>query len=155
MPANSVTTFPKLTMIRPIIMKKVTRNPNSSRIRSLRPLPVTAPIRAAISWITMSATVTGISVHNSVWPNCAPAAEYVKMPLASLSTLAVMNPGPTTAKNSKNRIFQRFRNLMVGTQKDRHQRPNRIYAERKSEQAKGLQLRAQQADYVIRGDHTG
>ena len=31
----------------PIIMKKVMRNPNSSRIRSLRPLPVTAPMRAA------------------------------------------------------------------------------------------------------------
>src|SRR6266480_5639249 len=34
------------------------------------------------------------------------------MPPASLSTFAVMNPGPTTAKNSRIRVFQRLRNLM-------------------------------------------
>src|SRR5579864_5792626 len=34
------------------------------------------------------------------------------MPPASLSTLAVMKPGPTTAKNSRMRVFQRLRNLM-------------------------------------------
>ncbi len=49
MPANSVTTLPKLTMTKPIIIRKVMRKPNSSRIRSLKPLPVTAPMRAAIS----------------------------------------------------------------------------------------------------------
>ena len=31
-------------------MKKVVRRPNSSRMRSERPLPVTAPMRAHISW---------------------------------------------------------------------------------------------------------
>src|ERR1700689_2966636 len=34
------------------------------------------------------------------------------MPPASLSTLAVMIPGPTTARNSRVRPFQRFRSLM-------------------------------------------
>src|SRR5712692_2254014 len=36
------------------------------------------------------------------------------MPLASLSTFAVMNPGPTTAKKIRIRVFQRLRNL-IGT----------------------------------------
>ena len=34
------------------------------------------------------------------------------MPLASLSTLAVMKPGPTTAKNRSIRVLQRRKNLM-------------------------------------------
>src|SRR5664279_6530748 len=34
------------------------------------------------------------------------------MPPASLSTLAVIKPGPTTAKNSRIRTFQLFRNFM-------------------------------------------
>src|SRR5208282_5126835 len=34
------------------------------------------------------------------------------MPPASLSTLAVIIPGPTTARNSRVRPFQRFRSLM-------------------------------------------
>ena len=91
------------------------RNPNSSRIRSLRPLPVTAPMRAAISCTTISATVMGIMVQSSMWPNWAPAAEYVQMPPASLSTFAVMKPGPTTAKKIRSRIFQRFRKVMRRT----------------------------------------
>ena len=37
-------------------MKNVIRKPNSSRIRSLSPLPVTAPMREQISWITIKAT---------------------------------------------------------------------------------------------------
>jgi hypothetical protein len=48
-----------------IIRKKVIRKPNSSRIRSLKPLPVTAPIRAAISCTTISAAVAGIIDHSS------------------------------------------------------------------------------------------
>ena len=36
------------------------RRPNSSRIRSLKPLPVTAPIRAHISCTTISAIVIGM-----------------------------------------------------------------------------------------------
>ncbi len=95
-------------------MKNVIRSPNSSRIRSLSPLPVAAPMRADISCTTINASVVGIMVHSSKCPNCAPADEYVQMPPASLSTFAVMIPGPTTAKNSRIRIFQRFRNL-IGT----------------------------------------
>src|SRR6516162_10300479 len=50
----------------------------------------------------------GIIVHSSVYPNWAPAWEYVRIPPESLSTLAVMNPGPRTAKNSSIRFRQRF-----------------------------------------------
>src|SRR6185312_6716219 len=130
-PANSPTTLPKLTMIRPIIMKKVIRNPNSSRIRSLRPLPVTAPIRADISCTTISASVVGMIVHSSRWPNCAPAAEYVQMPFGSLSTFAVIKPGPNTARNSRIRIRQRLHHLIAAVAnwiwEHAHCRP-RIYA---------------------------
>ncbi len=53
-------------MISPSIMKNVMRNPYSSRIRSLRPLPVTAPMRADISCTTTSAIVMGIITHSSM-----------------------------------------------------------------------------------------
>ena len=65
-PANSATTLPKFVTTSVTITKNVTRKPNSSRIRSLNPLPVTAPMRAAISCTTTSATVIGIMVHKSV-----------------------------------------------------------------------------------------
>ena len=64
MPMNSVTTLPKLMIRMPIIMKKVMRSPNSSRMRSLKPLPVTAPMRADISCTTISARVIGIMVQS-------------------------------------------------------------------------------------------
>src|SRR5258705_7558494 len=60
----------------------------------------------------MRAMVIGIIVHKSMWPNCAPAWEYVRMPPASLSTFAVIKPGPTTEKNSRIWVFQRLRNCM-------------------------------------------
>ena len=63
-PANSATTFPKLVMTSANISRNVTRKPNSSRIRSLSPLPVTAPMRDAISWTTTSAIVIGIIVQS-------------------------------------------------------------------------------------------
>src|ERR1700690_2369009 len=138
MPANSAMTLPKFVIRMPSIIRKVMRRPNSSRIRSLRPLPVTAPMRAHISCTTISATVIGIMVHSNVWPNCAPAAEYVKMPPASLSTFAVMNPGPTTAKNSRIWNFQRLRNFMRAVQGGSNM-PNsrfRINGDGSSEQAK-------------------
>ena len=65
MPANSLRMLPKLMTISASIMRKVMRKPNSSRIRSLRPLPVTAPMRDAISCTTISAIVVGIIVHSS------------------------------------------------------------------------------------------
>ncbi len=64
-PANSATTLPKLVTTSASISQNVTRNPNSSRIRSLSPLPVTAPMRDAISCTTTSAMVIGIIVHSS------------------------------------------------------------------------------------------
>ena len=48
------------------MVMNVARSPNSSRIRSESPLPVTAPMRAAISCTTISAMVVGISVQSSV-----------------------------------------------------------------------------------------
>ena len=66
MPANSPTTLPKFVMTSVTITKNVRRKPNSSRMRSLRPLPVTAPMRDAISCTTTSAIVIGIIVHSSV-----------------------------------------------------------------------------------------
>src|SRR5271154_3175108 len=61
------------------------------------------------------------------------------MPLASLSTLAVMKPGPTTAKNSTNRAFQLFRNFMGTVRRHRAlrlRRCNRINGVQDSEQEK-------------------
>src|SRR5947209_1892431 len=74
-PANSETTLPKLVTISASISQNVTRNPNSSRMRSLNPLPVTAPIRDDISCTTTNDTVIGIIVQSSEYPNCAPASE--------------------------------------------------------------------------------
>src|SRR5579859_4457123 len=63
------------------------------------------------------------------------------MPPASLSTLAVMNPGPTTAKNSRIRVFQRLRNLMStfrrhNLEQSNSQRRHRINVRRDSGQTK-------------------
>ncbi len=65
-PANSAMMLPKFVTTNAIISRNVMRSPNSSRIRSLRPLPVTAPMRAAISCTTTSATMVGIMTHSSV-----------------------------------------------------------------------------------------
>ena len=58
-PANSAAMLPKSASPRTIIVKNVMRRPNSSRIRSERPLPVIAPMRAAISCTTISAMWSG------------------------------------------------------------------------------------------------
>src|SRR6266481_6452148 len=59
-PANSATTFARSTKKPVIITKNVGRNPNSSRMRSDRPFPVTTPIRAHISSVTYSAMFMGM-----------------------------------------------------------------------------------------------
>jgi len=64
MPANSDMTLVRFTSTSSAIIRKVTRSPNSSRIRSESPLPVTAPMREHISCAMISATVMGSSVHN-------------------------------------------------------------------------------------------
>ncbi len=64
-PANSLAIFPKLVATSASIRMNVMRSPNSSRMRSLNPLPVTAPMRDDISCTITSATVIGIMVHSS------------------------------------------------------------------------------------------
>src|SRR5215472_18781402 len=81
------------------IIKNVVRRPNSSRIRSCKPFPVTAPMREHISCVTISKSVIGSNVHSGKYPQRAPACEYVRIPPASLSTMAVMKPGPRTPRN--------------------------------------------------------
>ena len=65
-PANSPMMLKKFVTNSASISRKVARSPNSSRMRSLRPLPVMAPIRDDISWTITSAIVIGIIVHRSV-----------------------------------------------------------------------------------------
>src|ERR1700722_2996479 len=103
------------------------------------------------------------------------------MPPASLSTFAVMNPGPTTAKNSRIRIFQLFRNFMrtfhghMDGANSRDKRRNRInvrseFGQRKSTECRyrswvyeiedpspktrhrSLQFAAKHADHIVRRD---
>ena len=62
-PANSAMMFVRFRKTSTIMTKKVIRRPNSSRIRSDNPLPVTAPMREHISCVTMRATVIGSSVQ--------------------------------------------------------------------------------------------
>ena len=57
-------------------------------------------MREHISCVTISSSVIGSSVHSGRYPYLAPACEYVKMPPASLSTTAVMKPGPMTEKKT-------------------------------------------------------
>jgi len=58
MPANCDTVVPRFARISPSMTKKVVRRPKRSRIRSVRPLPVEAPMRAAISCTITSPMVT-------------------------------------------------------------------------------------------------
>src|SRR5713226_1355358 len=76
-PVNSAITLPRFTIRTTAIRKNVTRKPNSSRIKSERPLPVYAPSREHISSDTYSTRVIGINVHRTVFPNCAPDCAYV------------------------------------------------------------------------------
>src|SRR3954468_24383922 len=46
----------------------------------------------------------GINDQSSRYPKRAPATEYVEMPPASLSTVDVIRPGPSTAKKSARRV---------------------------------------------------
>ncbi len=64
-PANSAMMLPKFVTTSAIISENVIRKPNSSPMRSLSPLPVTAPMREAISCTTTSAIVVGTIAHSS------------------------------------------------------------------------------------------
>ena len=64
MPAKFAITLVRLAATSAAIMKNVVRKPYSSRMRSLSPLPVTAPMREHISCVTISSTVIGSSVQS-------------------------------------------------------------------------------------------
>ena len=57
MPTNSEMQMPRFATSTATVERSDQRGPYRSRISSARPLPVTAPIRAAISWTTMRLTV--------------------------------------------------------------------------------------------------
>ncbi len=63
-PANSAMTLVMLASTSRVIIRNVMRRPNSSRMRSESPLPVTAPMREHISWVMISTRVMGSSVHS-------------------------------------------------------------------------------------------
>mgnify|MGYP001777921583 CR=1 FL=1 len=54
MPANSESVTVVLETRRASIARAERRTPNCSRISDARPLPVTQPMRAAVSWATIS-----------------------------------------------------------------------------------------------------
>jgi hypothetical protein len=64
MPTNSLMQIPRLANKTETVEKSAQRTPYCSRINSASPLPVTAPIRAAISWTTISETVITTIIHS-------------------------------------------------------------------------------------------
>ena len=69
MPANSVTTLPKLTMTRPIIMRKRDAQAEFLANQVAQAFAGDRAHAGAISCTTISAIVIGIIVHNSMCPN--------------------------------------------------------------------------------------
>ena len=63
MPANSATLVAALDVSRQAMAKIVGRMPKRSRIRAANPLPVTAPMRAAISCTTTRENVITRIIH--------------------------------------------------------------------------------------------
>ncbi len=57
MPTNSLIQIPRFANRTETVENIAQRTPYCSRINSASPFPVTAPIRAAISWTTISETV--------------------------------------------------------------------------------------------------
>ena len=64
MPANSATLVAALEASRQAIAKSVGRMPKRSRISAAKPLPVTAPMRAAISCTITSENVITRIIHS-------------------------------------------------------------------------------------------
>ena len=71
-PANSASVVPPLAMSTTTAANSVQRTPKRSRIRSIRPLPVTVPRRATISWVMISATRMGRNAQSRWLPYLAP-----------------------------------------------------------------------------------
>ncbi len=65
-PAKFAMTLVRFATTSSVMSPNVARRPNSSRMRSDRPLPVTAPIRAFISWVMTSSRAIGGSVQSSM-----------------------------------------------------------------------------------------
>ena len=63
MPTNSEMQIPTLAISTEPVANSDQRTPYCSRISSASPLPVTAPIRAAISCTTISETVMTTIIH--------------------------------------------------------------------------------------------
>ncbi len=113
MPANSDIVTSALAISSVSIAKAAPRTPKRSRIRSERPFPVAAPMRAHISCTTDRLTVMSTSTHSSLKPNCAPTLDHVATAPASLPALAAIKPGPKipkTARSGAKRLLRHFWN---------------------------------------------
>ena len=64
MPTNSLMQMPRFATSTEAVATADQRTPYCSRISSERPFPVTAPIRAAISWTTIRETVIRIIIQS-------------------------------------------------------------------------------------------
>ena len=75
MPANSESVTVVLEISRASMASAERRTPNCSRMREARPLPVTQPMRAAVSCATMSRKHMTGTVQSWWKPKSAPALE--------------------------------------------------------------------------------
>ena len=82
-------------------MKNVILRPNSSRIRSDKPLPVIAPMRAAISCTTINATVVGTSVQSRVYPYFRAGLRIGEDPARVVVDVGCNEPGSNNGKQCK------------------------------------------------------
>jgi hypothetical protein len=64
MPTNSDTQMPRFATSTDVVANSDQRTPYCSRISSASPLPVTAPMRAAISCTTISEAVITTIIHS-------------------------------------------------------------------------------------------
>jgi hypothetical protein len=64
MPTNSLMQMPTFATSTETVANADQRTPYCSRISSASPLPVTAPIRAAISWTTIRLTVIATIIQS-------------------------------------------------------------------------------------------
>ena len=97
MPANSERVTVVLETSSASMATAESLTPNCSRMSEAKPLPVTQPMRAAVSCATMSRKhITG-TVQSWLKPKSAPALEYVATPPASAPASAATMPGPIAA----------------------------------------------------------
>ena len=75
MPANSENVVQTLPMSSASMASAVSLMPKDSRMSAAKPLPVTAPIFAAVISTTMSSTHMIGMTHSVAKPNCAPTVE--------------------------------------------------------------------------------